>query len=36
DTDVQAEVRAVQKGRDCADAAVEMANLIAAIAVATK
>ena len=36
DTDAQAESRAVQKGRDCADAAVEMANLMAAIAAATK
>jgi 6,7-dimethyl-8-ribityllumazine synthase len=31
DTDQQAEARAVQKGRDCADAAVEMANLARAI-----
>ena len=31
DTDAQAEVRAAPKGRDCADAAVEMANLLAAI-----
>jgi 6,7-dimethyl-8-ribityllumazine synthase len=31
DTDAQAEVRAGPKGRDCADAAVEMANLLAAI-----
>jgi 6,7-dimethyl-8-ribityllumazine synthase len=36
DTDAQAEARAVQKGRDCADAAVEMANLLAAIAAASK
>jgi 6,7-dimethyl-8-ribityllumazine synthase len=32
DTDAQAEVRAGPKGRDCADAAVEMAHLLAAIA----
>jgi len=31
DTDEQAEVRAVDKGRDCAAAAVEMANLVAAL-----
>jgi 6,7-dimethyl-8-ribityllumazine synthase len=31
DTDEQAEVRAGPKGRDCADAAVEMAQLLAAI-----
>ena len=31
DTDEQADVRAEQKGRDCADAAVEMANLLRAI-----
>jgi 6,7-dimethyl-8-ribityllumazine synthase len=31
DTDEQAEVRAAEKGRDCALAAVEMANLIAAL-----
>ncbi len=31
DTDEQAEVRAGPKGRDCADAAVEMANLLAQI-----
>ena len=31
DTDAQAEVRAAPKGRDCADAAVEMANLLAAL-----
>lgn len=31
DTDAQAEVRAAAKGRDCADAAVEMANLAATI-----
>lgn len=29
DTDAQAEVRAVSKGRDCAEVAVEMANLLA-------
>lgn len=31
DTDEQAQVRAAGKGRDCARAAVEMANLIAAL-----
>lgn len=31
DTDEQAQVRAADKGRDCARAAVEMANLIAAL-----
>jgi 6,7-dimethyl-8-ribityllumazine synthase len=31
DTDAQAEVRATPKGRDCADAAVEMAGLLAQI-----
>jgi 6,7-dimethyl-8-ribityllumazine synthase len=31
-TDEQAEVRAKDKGRDCADAAVEMANLVRTIA----
>ena len=31
DTDAQAEARAVPKGRDCADAAVEMATLMAAL-----
>lgn len=31
DTDAQAEVRAGPKGRDCAEVAVEMANLLAAI-----
>src|SRR5512134_1964208 len=31
DTDAQAEVRAGPKGRDCADAAVEMAHLLAQI-----
>src|SRR3546814_3421593 len=31
DTDEQAEVRAADKGRDCAAAAVEMANLVAAL-----
>jgi len=31
DTDEQAEVRAEGKGRDCARAAVEMANLVAAL-----
>lgn len=31
DTDEQAEVRMVEKGRDCARAAVEMANLSAAL-----
>jgi 6,7-dimethyl-8-ribityllumazine synthase len=31
DTGAQAEARAEPKGRDCADAAVEMANLLAAI-----
>ena len=32
DTDAQAEARAAQKGRDCAEVAVEMANLAKAIA----
>ena len=36
ETDEQAEVRAFQKGRDCAEAAVEMANLLRAIARAHK
>jgi 6,7-dimethyl-8-ribityllumazine synthase len=31
DTDEQAQVRAAEKGRDCARAAVEMANLVAAL-----
>ncbi len=31
DTEAQAEERAVQKGRDCAEVAVEMANLLHAI-----
>lgn len=31
DTDEQAEVRAADKGRDCAQCAVEMANLVAAL-----
>lgn len=31
DTDEQAQVRAADKGRDCARAAVEMANLVAAL-----
>jgi len=31
ETDEQAEVRAADKGRDCAQCAVEMANLVAAI-----
>ncbi|OXR49835.1 MULTISPECIES: 6,7-dimethyl-8-ribityllumazine synthase [unclassified Pusillimonas] len=31
ETDEQAEVRAAEKGRDCARAAVEMANLVAAL-----
>jgi len=31
DTDEQAEARAAEKGRDCARAAVEMANLLAAL-----
>ena len=31
ETDEQAQVRAAQKGRDCAQAAVEMANLMAAL-----
>jgi 6,7-dimethyl-8-ribityllumazine synthase len=31
DTDAQAEARVVEKGRDCAEAAVEMVNLIRAI-----
>jgi 6,7-dimethyl-8-ribityllumazine synthase len=31
DTDEQAEVRAAPKGRDCAEAAVEMANMLRAI-----
>src|SRR3546814_18587944 len=36
DTDEQAEVRAADKGRDCAAAAVEMANLVAAPAPETE
>ena len=36
ETDQQAEVRAVQKGRDCAEVAVEMANLLRAVARASK
>jgi len=36
ETDEQAEVRAVQKGRDCAQVAVEMANLLRAVARASK
>ena len=36
ETDQQAEVRAVQKGRDCAEVAVEMANLLRALARAHK
>jgi 6,7-dimethyl-8-ribityllumazine synthase len=35
-TDEQAEVRAKDKGRDCADAAIEMANLVRTIARPTK
>jgi len=35
-TDEQAEVRAKDKGRDCADAAIEMANLLDAIERRTK
>jgi 6,7-dimethyl-8-ribityllumazine synthase len=31
DTDEQAEARAADKGRDCAQCAVEMANLVAAL-----
>jgi 6,7-dimethyl-8-ribityllumazine synthase len=31
DTDEQAQVRAAEKGRDCARTAVEMANLVAAL-----
>jgi 6,7-dimethyl-8-ribityllumazine synthase len=31
ETDEQAEVRAADKGRDCAQCAVEMANLVAAL-----
>jgi 6,7-dimethyl-8-ribityllumazine synthase len=31
DTDEQAEERAVEKGKDCANSAVEMANLLAAL-----
>src|SRR5690606_9986674 len=31
DTDEQAEARAAEKGRDCARAAIEMANLVAAL-----
>jgi 6,7-dimethyl-8-ribityllumazine synthase len=31
DTDAQAEVRAAPKGRDCAEVAVEMANLLAVL-----
>jgi 6,7-dimethyl-8-ribityllumazine synthase len=31
DTDAQAEARAAPKGRDCADVAVEMANLVRAL-----
>jgi 6,7-dimethyl-8-ribityllumazine synthase len=36
ETDEQAEVRASQKGRDCAEVAVEMANLLRAVARAHK
>lgn len=36
DTDAQAESRAVQKGRDCAAAAVEMARLASAITASAK
>ena len=36
ETDEQAEVRASQKGRDCAEVAVEMANLLRALARAHK
>ena len=36
ETDQQAEVRAVQKGRDCAQVAVEMANLLRAVARASE
>ncbi|MFN0305633.1 MAG: 6,7-dimethyl-8-ribityllumazine synthase [Burkholderiales bacterium] len=36
DTDAQAEVRAKVKGRDCADAAIEMANLVRNIAQSAK
>ena len=36
ETDEQAEVRAVQKGRDCAQVAVEMANLLRAVARASE
>ena len=32
ETDEQAEIRAPQKGRDCAEVAVEMANLLRAVA----
>jgi len=36
ETDEQAEVRASQKGRDCAEVAIEMANLLRAVARAYK
>jgi 6,7-dimethyl-8-ribityllumazine synthase len=36
ETDEQAEARASQKGRDCAEVAVEMANLLRAVAKAHK
>ncbi len=36
DTDAQAEARAKVKGRDCADAAIEMANLVRTIAQSAK
>jgi 6,7-dimethyl-8-ribityllumazine synthase len=36
ETDAQAEERAAQKGRDCAEVAVEMANLLRAVARAHK
>ncbi|MFM9885823.1 MAG: 6,7-dimethyl-8-ribityllumazine synthase [Burkholderiales bacterium] len=36
DTDAQAEARAKVKGRDCADAAIEMANLVRNIAQSAK
>jgi 6,7-dimethyl-8-ribityllumazine synthase len=36
ETDAQAEARAAQKGRDCAEVAVEMANLLRAVARAHK
>ena len=36
ESDEQAEVRASQKARDCAEVAVEMANLVRAVARAHK